>query len=232
MATRDVAERQESVQMKWLGHSCFYLVSPGGTRVVTDPFAPSVPYPKLFIECDVVTISHEHSDHNDVSGLKGSPKVMRGLDRDTKAVARLNETVGDVSFRTVASDHDADGGQKRGKNAIFVMDFAGLKIAHLGDLGHGLPQEAVQEIGPVDVLLIPVGGYYTVDGTTAASVAASLSPRIVVPMHFRTGYTASWPISGPEDFLSAQSRVKEVGNQASVSLSSLPAATETWLFKV
>lgn len=219
--------------MKWLGHSCFHLVSPKGIRVVTDPFGPGVHYPRIAVECDAVTVSHEHSDHNDLAGIKGSPKVIRGLDKGKGAVRRVQETVGDVTFRTVASDHDGEGGAKRGKNAIFAMDFAGLKVVHLGDLGHELGAQAIREIGPCDVLLIPVGGFYTVDGKTAARVALSLSPRVVVPMHYKTHYILSWPISGPEDFLASQENVRNVGTgEVSLDKAALPAKPEVWVFEV
>jgi len=218
--------------MKWLGQACFYLTSPGGVRVLTDPFDAKVPYPRPSLECDVVTVSHEHGDHNCVGDLKGSPKVLRGLDLETKEVRRINEAVGDVSFRTVASFHDPDAGTVRGRNAIFVMDFAGLKAVHLGDLGHPLSQEQVKEIGPCDILMVPVGGYYTIDGKTAAAVAKSLSPRVIVPMHFKTELIASWPISGPEEFLTGQGHVRKVGSEVDLSRWTLPKAPEVWVFSV
>jgi L-ascorbate metabolism protein UlaG (beta-lactamase superfamily) len=219
--------------MKWLGHACFYLTSPQGVRVLTDPFDPGVPYPPISVECDVVTVSHEHSDHYGLKGVKGSPKLLLGLDKDTEAVKKIQETVGDVSFRTVASNHDEQGGSKRGRNAIFVMDFSGLKIVHLGDLGHELSDGAVQEIGQCDVLLIPVGGFYTIGGTAAAKVAGSLSPRVVVPMHYKTQYIASWSISGPEEFLATQKAVRNVGKgEVALDKWALPVKPEVWVFAV
>jgi L-ascorbate metabolism protein UlaG (beta-lactamase superfamily) len=219
--------------VKWLGHACFYLTSPGGVRVLTDPFDAKVPYPRPALECDVVTISHEHGDHNDLTDLKGSPQVLRGLDAESKTVRRIDETIGDVSFRTVASFHDAESGSKRGRNAIFAMDFAGLKVVHLGDLGHELSPEQVRQIGRCDVLLLPVGGFYTIDGKAAAKVTESLSPRVVVPMHFKTKYLASSPISGPEDFLRTQGNVREIGKEGiDVEQRTLPANREVWVFDV
>ncbi|MEX0974766.1 MAG: MBL fold metallo-hydrolase [Bacillota bacterium] len=218
--------------MKWLGHACFYLTSPGGVRVLTDPFDPGVPYPPISLECDVVTMSHEHSDHNGEKGVMGSPKVIRGLDKVQNEVRAVQETVGDVGFRTVASFHDDRFGEKRGKNAIFVLDFAGLKVVHLGDLGHELSPEQVKEIGGCDLLLVPVGGFYTIDGKTAARVVESLSPRVIVPMHFKTQYLASWPIAGPEDFLATQERVRNVGKEVSIDRWALPERPEVWVFSV
>lgn len=214
--------------MRWLGHAAFYVVSPSGVRVLTDPFAASVPYPPISVECDAVTVSHEHSDHNGVQVAKGSPKVIRGL--RNKGVAHLKETIGDVTFRTVASFHDAEEGSKRGANAIFVMDFGGLKVVHLGDLGHELKRETVEEIGRCHVLLVPVGGYYTMDGKTAAKVVRSLAPRVTIPMHFRTRYIAEWPISGPEEFLGEWTRVKKLDpGEFPLGMSNLPGEDEIWL---
>lgn len=223
--------------MEWLGHACFHLVSPDGIRVLTDPFDKGVPYPPISIECDAVTMSHEHSDHNSLAGVKGSPKALHGLDKDTKKVVALTERLGDVSFRTVPSFHDDQGGAKRGRNAIFVIDFAGVLVVHLGDLGHEPSDETVKEIGRCDVLLIPVGGFYTIDGPTADKVADALSPRVVVPMHYKTRYLASWPISGPEVFLRLRAEkgetVRNIGRDGvRLDAEALPAKSETWVFAI
>lgn len=218
--------------MRWLGHACFYFASPDGVRVLTDPFDPEVPYPKVSVECDVVTMSHEHGDHSSEEGLLGSPKILRGLDPKSNEVRKISETVGDVRFRTVASFHDGESGKKRGKNAIFIADFAGLKVVHLGDLGHCLSQNQVKEIGPCDILLVPVGGYYTIDGKTAAMVAGLLSPRITVPMHFKTEALASWPISDAGEFLATRDLVRNVGREVNVDRWTLPEKPEVWVFSV
>jgi len=220
--------------MKWLGHACFYLTSPQGVRVLTDPFDKGVPYPPISVECDVVTVSHEHSDHaGGLGGVQGSPKVLRGVDKESGQVRRIADRVGDVSFRTVATDHDDQGGTKRGKNAVFVMDFAGLAVVHLGDLGHELSDGTVKEIGRCDVLLVPVGGFYTIDGKAALAVVKSLSPKVVIPMHYKTRYTASWPISGPEEFLQSQRNVRYLGtDEVDLMRNALPAEQEAWVFSI
>jgi L-ascorbate metabolism protein UlaG (beta-lactamase superfamily) len=215
--------------MRWLGHAAFLFTSPAGVRVLTDPFGSSVPYPPLSVECDAVTVSHEHHDHNEVGVVRGPAKILRGL--EGQEVKRLSEKVGDVSFRTVPSRHDGEGGAKRGKNAIFVIDVAGLVVVHLGDLGHELSPDTVSEIGRCDVVLVPVGGHYTIDAKAAASVIRSLQPKVAIPMHFNTKYIADWPISGPEEFLSLwPSVVKRLpAGEFQVSSETLPSNLEVWL---
>ncbi len=218
--------------LRWLGHAAFYIESPRGVRIVTDPFGVSVPYPKVGLECDVVTVSHEHHDHNDLTGLGGKPKVFRGLDLITKKVQRLEETVEDVGFRTVPSFHDDAKGTKRGENAIFVIDVAGTKLVHLGDLGHGLDDQAVSEIGKCDILLVPVGGFYTIDGVTAIEVTSRLKPRIVVPMHYKTDHIEDWPISGPEEFLASFNKVLKAPSEGiSLLQDCLPHTIEARVFE-
>lgn len=219
-------------RVKWLGHAAFYLVSPAGVRVLTDPFGESVPYPPVSAErdaakCDVVTVSHEHSDHNAVQAAGGAPRILRGLSGN--AVARLDETIGDVRFRTAASWHDAEKGAKRGANAIFIMDFPGLTVVHLGDLGHELDDGSAAEIGRCDVLMVPVGGHYTIDAKTATRVTRVLEPRVAIPMHYKTKYTAGWPISGPDEFLSDWARVRRLEPGAfDLDGQDLPGETEIW----
>lgn len=215
--------------MRWLGHAAFSLVSPGGVRIVTDPFDKTVPYPPITLECDVVTVSHEHFDHNGVKGLKGSPRILRAV--EGKEVVSIDETVGDVRFRTVPSMHDDEGGSKRGANGIFVIEMPGMTLVHLGDLGHALDEKTVSAIGKCDVLLVPVGGYYTIDGKTAAQVVRSIKPKVAIAMHFKTGHIKDWPISGPEDFESEFSSVKKLApGEFDVDLSSIkPGEIEVWI---
>lgn len=219
--------------MRWLGHACFYLESPEGVRIVTDPFGPDVPYPPVSVDCDVVTVSHEHFDHNNAAGVGGSPLVLRGVDPVTKRFRKINEKVRDATFRTVFSYHDDDGGKKRGENAIFVIDLAGLVFVHLGDLGEVPDQVVLDEIGRCDVLLVPVGGYYTIDAAQAQMLVDALRPRVAVPMHYKTRYTASWPIAGVDEFLARARNVKRLGSaEIRLTAADLPDDTETWVFDI
>ncbi|MDO9065928.1 MAG: MBL fold metallo-hydrolase, partial [Chloroflexota bacterium] len=163
----------------------FTLKVTNGPTVMLDPVNTSIGYKVSPISgIDVVTVSHEHSDHNDISLAPGSPKVLRGLAGSDWA--KVDETIQGVRFRTVNTYHDDTQGSARGKNAVFVIEANNLRIVHLGDLGHLLTAEQVTAIGAVDVLLIPVGSLYTIDAARATQVVDSLKPRLVVPMHYKT----------------------------------------------
>lgn len=220
--------------MRWLGHACFYLESPGGVRVVTDPFGAAVPYPAVSVVSDVVTVSHEHHDHNDIGGLGGSPVVLRGVDSEGGKFRSVRAVVEDVSFRSVASYHDAEKGSKRGLNAMFAIEIAGVHLVHAGDLGHVPGHEVLEAISPCDVLLIPVGGHYTVDAAAALAITLELGPRVVVPMHYKTSYVESWPIAGADEFLSELKRKTRTIGRGGIALSKdvLPEEAETWVFDV
>ena len=131
------------------------------------------------VEADIVTVSHNHSDHNAVTNVVGvdgnTPFLIQGPGE---------YEVQGVSIFGVAAFHDEEKGNQRGKNTIFVVDFEGVKFCHLGDLGHRLEDKQLTEIGNVDVLLLPVGGFFTIDAKAATEVVAQLEPRIVIPMHY------------------------------------------------
>lgn len=164
------------MKLTWYGHACF-LIEGNGVKILTDPFDKSVGYPIPQVTPDIVTVSHEHYDHNAVGSVKGSFLVVRGPGEHSAK---------GVKIKGVATYHDRSGGKERGKNTVFVLEVEGIKIAHLGDLGHVLTPAQVEEIGSVDVLLVPVGGTYTIDADDAVKVVNQLDPQVVVPMHFKT----------------------------------------------
>ncbi len=179
------------MKIKWLGHACFKLTSDKGISIITDPYDESVGYELPDEEADVVTISHGHHDHNYHEWVKGNPELVSKLG---------SFYVKDIPIKGIRTYHDEDQGEKRGANIIYCMELDGIRVCHCGDLGHVLTPDQVQEIGVVDVLLLPVGGTYTVDGAAAAKVAAQLKPRCIIPMHFKTPAT-QLPIQGVEPFL-------------------------------
>lgn len=174
------------------GHSEFYLETENGFRILTDPFDAHVGYPMKEVFCDAVTVSHGHGDHCFVEKAVGSIVVA-----DESGVTHLSS---EVTALGIPSFHDDCEGQKRGKNLIFIIEADGLRIAHLGDLG-AWDEALAEKIGYADILLLPVGGFYTIDASSAAALYRRLQPRIVIPMHYKTKANSSWPIAGVEAFL-------------------------------
>jgi L-ascorbate metabolism protein UlaG (beta-lactamase superfamily) len=210
------------MKIQWLGHASFLLTAEDGTRIITDPYTPGafgLDYAPIAAEADIVTVSHEHADHNDVAGVKGKPQVVRGVG--------AHEAKG-IRFKGVAAYHDTATGSQRGENTIFCFEVDGVKVCHLGDLGHPLDDRAVAEAGPVDVLFVPVGGNFTVDAAVANRVCDRLKPKIVIPMHFQNDRCPNFPVAGVDDFTALRSSVKRIdGSEITVRKEELPATVET-----
>lgn len=188
------AAEDKPVTLRWHGQSFFEIVSPGGTRVVLDPHAIES-YGRKTVEADVVLFSHLHSDHTQLSPITNAAKakVFSGLREVKTETGRredynpIDETFRDVKIRAVPTFHDNAGGLEKGKNVVFVVEINGLRIVHLGDLGHTLTEAQIKRIGEVDVLLIPVGGVYTINGLDGQTVVEQLKPkRVIIPMHYGT----------------------------------------------
>ncbi len=180
------------MKIQWLGHASFLITLASGKKIITDPFDAKVGYPIPGLHAGIVTVSHQHFDHNAVENVPGRPVIVQeeGL-----------HSLGEIKITGIPSYHDTVKGNQRGKNIIFTIEAEGLRICHLGDLGHVLNPGQVEQIGEVDVLLIPVGGYFTIDAGTAVKVVEQLKPKIAVPMHYKTS-CVSLPINKVDDFLS------------------------------
>jgi L-ascorbate metabolism protein UlaG (beta-lactamase superfamily) len=179
-----------SVSVTWYGQSTFVISGSNGFKALLDPTGSGTGYKIPTIEgTDVVTASHEHTDHNAVSLASGNPTILKGLTGNEWS--NINQLVKGVKIRTVGTFHDDNQGAQRGKNSIFIFDLDGIRIAHAGDLGHKLSSEQAAAIGPIEILLLPVGGYYTIDAKTANDVVRQLNPKIVVPMHYKTADVSS-----------------------------------------
>ncbi len=166
-----------------LGHAAFKLRGKTVT-VVTDPYDSAkvgLKFPKN-VEADVVTISHEHPDHNHVASVSGTPFVIRGPgEYEIKGAGVIG----------VSTFHDAEGGNVRGKNTAYRIELDGVRFAHLGDLGHELTSQQVDILDGVDVLFVPVGGFFTIDAKVAAGVVAAIDPKIVIPMHYAANQSSA-----------------------------------------
>lgn len=178
------------MEISWLGHACFQL---RGKNVVliTDPFPPqSAPVPsegsrKASLNASIITISHNHSMHNFVERVGGNPRVVR----------RPGEyEISNVLITGVASYHDNQRGQMHGRNTIYIIHMDDLVLCHLGDLGHTLQENQLEEVADADILFVPIGGGNALNPTQAAEVISQIEPRIVIPMHYSapsTGETSS-----------------------------------------
>lgn len=221
---------QGEIKIHYLGHACF-LVEAGDLCILMDPYSPQVGYSELEVETDIVTLSHEHMDHNYASAAVGA-KVIRGLTPDALGWEDISISLGEVTISGLPSYHDDAAGKLRGRNMIFILDLEGLRLVHLGDLGHLLNENQVEKLVPVDILLIPVGGHYTIDAEGAKQVIEQLSPRIVIPMHYRTEVTRNWPIAGIKPFLEGEDKIREIGKKAAVvSKGNLPGERVIWLME-
>ena len=211
-------------KLTWLGQACFVLETAAGTRIVMDPIPKGLGYElPSNLRADLITISHEHADHNNVALVAGKPRVIRGLTSDRKGWTRVDEKVKDVSVRAVAVYHDDKLGAVRGLNTVFIFEVGGLRIAHLGDLGNTLTDDQLAAIGLVDVLLIPVGGKFTIDGRQATRVVEQLRPRVmVVPMHYKTDAVTIKELEPLEPFLEGKVNIRRE-KTPTVALSPLKA---------
>ena len=202
-----------------MGHSCFKIKG-GQAVIVTDPFPPDSGYSLGKVTADIVSVSHEHPSHSYVRGIGGEPKVIHGPgEYEIKGVLVIG----------VATYHDAKGGSERGKNTVYLMEVDGISVCHLGDLGHVLTSGQVEEIGDVDVLLLPVGGVATIDASVAAEVIRQLEPKAIVPMHYKTP-VADQTLEPVEKFLKEMGiEQMEPRPKLSVTRSNLPISTQVFL---
>jgi L-ascorbate metabolism protein UlaG (beta-lactamase superfamily) len=219
-----LADPGKPVAVRWWGQAMVSIETYWNLTVVIDPFPPNIGYADPKLTADLVLITHEHPDHNHAELVGGSPVVVHGLD-DEKLVREVNHVLDrmpnegqpaweasavtanrsghQVTVKTVPAWHDDEQGGDRGATAIFVVDVDGVRIVHCGDFGQTkLTDEQLAALGRVDVLLIPVGGIFTVDGPQAAEIIAQVRPRFAVPLHFKTP-ALTFDLHGIEPFVEA-----------------------------
>jgi len=207
------------VDINWLGHACFRLKGSRAT-VITDPFPPDLGLNLGKAEADIVTVSHPHLSHSYVEGIGGKPHVVRGPGE---------YEISGVLIIGVPAHHDTEKGGEKGKNTVYAMEMDGISVCHLGDLGHALTAEQVEEIGNVDVLLVPVGGVSTIDAAQAAEVVRQLEPKAVIPMHYQVP-EISRELDPVEKFLKEMGAGQlEPAPKLSVTRNNLPLSTQVFL---
>lgn len=183
------------MKIKWYGHAAFKITTEGGIRIIIDPyqsgaFGGALSYGKIAEETDIVLTSHDHDDHNYTKDIKGT---FTRLHKEG-----LYQEKG-LKIEAIPCFHDPSKGKERGANLIFVIEADGMRLAHMGDIGHALAQDTIKKMGRVDILMLPVGGFYTIDSDEAGRVMNDIKPRITIPMHYKTP-KCEFPIASVDTF--------------------------------
>lgn len=212
------------MKIKWLGHASFMITSDMGTKIITDPYftGGNLSYGEIRESADVVTVSHGHGDHNNIAAVRGNPKVISET---------VTTDVKGVKIKGILGYHDAVQGKQKGKNILFCFEVDGIRVCHLGDLGHPLGDKEVEELGKVDILFIPVGGFFTIDAKVAGQVCDRLKPKVIIPMHFKNDRCA-YPISDVDEFLRGKSGVERLNtSEVEFKPGKLPTSTQIIVLK-
>jgi len=196
------AEQSPFIRVQYLGHATFLITSTTGIRIITDPYTATTrfAYREINEPADIVTVTHDHPDHNNVAAVSGNPAVFRN------AGAQI---IKGIQFKGISTWHDNVQGAERGPNTVICFSVDDVKFCHAGDLGHRLSAEQLAEIGPVDVLFVPVGGTYTIDAAGATQLCSDLKPGIIFPMHYKT---PQWDfgMAPVDDFLQGKENVQRI----------------------
>jgi L-ascorbate metabolism protein UlaG (beta-lactamase superfamily) len=215
------------MRIKWYGHAAFGLTTERGLRIIIDPyesgaFGGAIGYAPITDHADLVLVSHDHGDHNYTKSIGGPFTEVR-----TEGAYDMK----DCKINALSVFHDASHGTERGKNLIFIIEADGLKAVHTGDLGHLLDQDSLRRIGRADVLMLPVGGTYTVDAREATQVMDAIKPFLTLPMHYKTEKIAL-PLAAVEGFTMGKQRVRKVsGPEIDVTPDGLPREPEIVLLQ-
>jgi L-ascorbate metabolism protein UlaG (beta-lactamase superfamily) len=210
------------MKIKWYGHAAFKITTDGGVRVIIDPYQPgafggALSYGKITEETDIVLTSHDHDDHNYTKDIEGTFKHF-----NKEGVYKEKG----LTIEAFPCFHDPSEGKERGNNLVFIIEVDGMRLAHMGDLGHTLTQETVKKMGRVDIVLLPVGGFYTIDSDEAGMVMNDIKPKVTIPMHYKTP-KCEFPIAGIEAFTAGKKGIKMVNAyEIDVNKDSLPKEPE------
>ena len=220
----------QSVRITWIGQSCFAVQNAEGSpTVITDPPAASIGYALPAVAADAVTITHNHTDHNFSAGVRGSFTLVDGR----PITARQEMTAAGLAFILIPGFHDNQNGAARGPNTIVRWNQAGLRFAHFGDFGQDALTEAqLADLGDLDVVFMPAGGFFTISPSQAAELIRQLKPRVVIPMHFRTALGGPAQLAAFPAMADPFSNVRFKPSTVAVSRNTLPTTTEVWLLEV
>lgn len=204
------------MEINWLGYSCFRIKGSKAT-VITDPYSPNSGYSLGKQTANIVTVSHKHPEHSFLSGIGGEPKVVSGPGE---------YEISGIMIIGMSAFHDAEKGLTKGKNTVYLMEIDEVSVCHMGDIGHALTAEQAEELGNIDILMLPVGGVSTINASKAAETVRQLEPKVVIPMHYKT-LLLKRELDPVDKFLNEMG-VKEVTPQAKLSITktNLPLTTQ------
>jgi len=204
------------MEIIWHGHSCFSIKEKGKV-IVTDPYGPELGYSPLKLAADIVTVSHFHPGHS----------FVEGVGTDSRQITTPGEyEMGGLFITGISTYHDNENGEVRGKNTVYLLEIGSIILCHLGDLGHKLTPQLLEEIGPVDVLFLPVGEGSTFSVNQAVETVRAIEPHIVIPMHYQTE-ALNRKLETVDTFLKRMgTKDIEVKSSISFSHSSIPSNTE------
>lgn len=225
------------MKIKMLGHECVLITSEAGIKIITDPYSTidltgaieglKLGYGEITESADIVTVSHEHFDHNNVAAVKGNPEVVSELVRGIGTTK-----VKGIEFKIVDSYHDHVDGSWLGRNSLIRFEVDGISVCHFGDFGQkGLTGRQLVELGRIDILIIPVGGHFVIDAEEASLVCDQLQPKVVIPAHFKTD-KCFIALEGVDDFLLGGKTVRKLdASEVSFKQGELPASMEVIVLK-
>lgn len=215
------------MKIKWYGHAAFKITTDKGIRMIIDPYEPgayngALSYGKIDEEADIVLTSHDHADHNYTKNITGEYTIVdKAGEYDLQG----------IKIKAFASFHDATSGKERGGNLIFVIAADGLTLVHTGDIGHDLDSDMLKKIGKVDIVLLPVGGFFTIDASQAAKMISALAPRVTIPMHYKTD-KCGFPIAPVEEFTKGKNDVRVLDKaEVEIKKENLPAQAEVLVLR-
>jgi len=240
------------LRIKWLGHASVLITSDTGIKIITDPFDPgycappggTLAYSNIEESADIVAVTHEHPDHNNVATVRGNPDIVRGAEIRGTGIVRVKG----IEFKSIPCYHDGVGGRLLGENNMLCFEVDGLRICHNGDLGHQLSDKQIAELGKIDILLlcvgqlVPVGepqftvndagrrvrfwNQYTINADVANQLYDQLAPKVIIPIHYSND-KCSFKLVGVEEFLKGKKNVIRMDtSEVEFTRGRLPADTQ------